>query len=83
MEGDKPRGKATFYPGKVQAPVTTNLTDDGHKIMAHIQRTNQVDGGKGLVPVSKSDVFEHLLRLYGRDLTFTAGAVPAPELPAA
>lgn len=54
-------GNATFYPGKLQKPVTTNLTESGHAILHDITTR----WGR-----SRSDVFEHLLRMHGKDLQF-------------
>lgn len=55
------RGASTFYAGKIQKPVTVNLTAEGHRILGAIYER---------AARSRSDIFEHLLRSYGEQLTF-------------
>ncbi len=55
------RGKATYYPGKIQKPVTVNLTDSGTKQLEDDETTH----GR-----SRSDIFCRYLEQFGGQLTF-------------
>lgn len=47
------KGKATFYPGKVQKPVTTNFTDDCRRAIQELEKRTEA---------SRGDIMEHALR---------------------
>jgi hypothetical protein len=55
------KGISTYYPGKIQKPVTVNLTEVGWRIM---------DATTARTARSRSDLVEHLLRRHAAALRF-------------
>jgi hypothetical protein len=56
----------TYYPGKIARPLSITLTPTARRILRNIRRRTRR---------SRSDIVEHLLRLYGEQLVFEP---PAP-----
>lgn len=54
-------GKAAFYRPKNPRPHGVLLTEEGSRLLARVQKRTKK---------SRSDIFEHLLRLYGKTLEF-------------
>jgi hypothetical protein len=53
VDDSRPKGKHTFYPGKLQKPVTSNLTHEVHDAIARAEAGSEA---------SRSDIQEHAMR---------------------
>lgn len=52
----RPRGKHTFYPGKVTTPVTSTITQEAHDVFSEFETGTEA---------SRADLIEHAVRLMG------------------